>query len=289
MSDYVIVTDSSCDLPAEWVATNHVEVIPLSVDIDGKTYRNFPDERDIKLHDFYQMLRAKKVGKTTQLSPDAFVQTVEPLLKEGKDILALGFSSALSGTYNSMRLGAEELRERYPDRKMVIIDTLSASLGQGMLVYRANELKQEGKSLDTVAQYIEDNKLRLNHLFTVDDLGTLKRGGRLTASLAFIGTILNLKPVMRMDNEGRLVPWGKKHGRKVALRALIERMEETIMEDRLIFISHGDCLDEAEQLKATIVALHPNTKVFLINHVGPVIGAHSGPGTMALFFFGRER
>lgn len=289
MSNYVIVSDSSCDLPADWIAANRVEVIPLTVDIDGKTYRNYPDERDITFHDFYELLRAKKVGKTAQLSPDAFVQTVEPLLKAGNDVLALGFSSALSGTYNSMRLGAEELRERYPARKIVVIDTLSASLGQGMLVYRANELKQEGKSLDTVAQYIEDNKLRLNHLFTVDDLGTLKRGGRLTASLAFIGTILNLKPVMRMDNDGRLVPWGKKHGRKVAFRALIDRMEETIMEDRLIFISHGDCLAEAEQLKDTIVALHPNTKVFLINHVGPVIGAHSGPGTIALFFFGKER
>lgn len=289
MSKYVIVTDSSSDLPAEWVVANHVEVIPLSVDIDGKTYRNYPDERDIKLHDFYQLMRAKKVGKTTQLSPEGFISVVEPLLKEGNDILGLAFSSALSGTYNSMRLGAEELRARYPGRKIVIIDTLSASLGEGMLVYRANELKQEGKSLDTVAQYIEDNKLRLNHLFTVDDLGTLKRGGRLTASLAFIGTILNLKPVMRMDNGGRLVPWGKKHGRKVALRALVERMEETIAEDRLIFISHGDCLEEAESLKATIVALHPNTNVFLINHVGPVIGAHSGPGTIALFFFGKER
>ncbi len=289
MENFLIVSDSSCDLPNDWIVAHHVEVIPLSVDIDGKTYRNFPDERDIKLHDFYELLRAKKIGKTTQLAPEGFISTVEPFLKKGQDVLALGFSSALSGTFNSMRLGAEELRQRYPNRKIVVIDTLSASLGQGMLVYRAAELREEGKSLDTVAQYIEDNKLRLNHLFTVDDLGTLKRGGRLTASLAFIGTILNLKPVMRMDNEGRLVPWGKKHGRKVALRALVERMEETIIEDRLIFISHGDCLQEALELKSTIAALHPNTKVFLINPVGPVIGAHSGPGTMALFFFGRQR
>ncbi len=289
MEKFVIVSDSSCDLPNDWIVAHNVEIIPLSVDIDGKTYRNYPDERDIKLHDFYDLLRAKKVGKTTQLAPEGFISSVEPFLKKGQDVLALGFSSALSGTFNSMRLAAEELKQRYPARKIVVIDTLSASLGQGMLVYRAVELKEEGKSLDTVAQYIEDNKLRLNHLFTVDDLGTLKRGGRLTASLAFIGTILNLKPVMRMDNEGRLVPWGKKHGRKVALRALVERMEETIQEDRLIFISHGDCLEEALALKTTVVALHPNTQVFLINHVGPVIGAHSGPGTIALFFFGRQR
>jgi DegV family protein with EDD domain len=188
-----------------------------------------------------------------------------------------------------MRLGALELKEKFPDRKIFVIDSLSASLGQGLLVYKALVNQQNGMSLEENAKWVEDNKQKIIHLFTVDDLGTLKRGGRLTATKAFLGTLLMLKPVLHVDPMGRLVPLVTKRGRKQAFAEIIRLMEEKMRDDEVIFISHGDTLNDALELKGRILELHPNNKVFLINHVGPVIGSHSGPGTIALFFIGKDR
>jgi len=289
MSKFTILSDSCSDLPLDYILKHNLTILPLGFEIEGKSYKNFPDERDIKIVDFYSLMRDKKNVITSQVTPEGFMSIAEPLLKQGHDILAFSISSALSGTFNSMRIGALELLEHYPNRKIIVIDSLGASLGEGMLVNTAVEMQEAGKTLEETAAFIEANKLKLNHLFTVDDLGTLKRGGRLTASKAFLGTVLNLKPVLLVDHTGHLVPWGTKHGRKVALKTLLEKMEENITDDRVIFISHGDCLAEAEKVKASILEAHPNNKIFVMNPVGPAIGAHSGPGTIAIFFYGHER
>lgn len=289
MSKFTILSDSCSDLPLAYISQHDLTILPLAFEIEGKSYKNYPDERDIKSTDFYALMRDKKTVITSQVTPEGFMSFAEPLLKQGRDLLAICLSSALSGSYNSMRIGAIDLLERYPSRKVVVIDSLGASLGEGLLVYTAVEMQEAGKTLEETAAFIEANKLKLNHLFTVDDLGTLKRGGRLTAPKAFLGTVLNLKPVLLVDHEGRLVPWGTKHGRKVAIKSLLEKMEENITDDHVIFLSHGDCLAEAEKLKASILEAHPKNKVFLMNPIGPAIGAHSGPGTLAIFFYGHER
>lgn len=289
MSNYQIMTDSCADLPLDIVESMHLTVLPLAVTIDHVTYRNYPDQRDITNHAFYDLLRDKKVARTSQINAEEFIEAALPLLQAGKDLLVIGFSSALSGTFNSMRLGALELKEKFPDRKIFVIDSLSASLGQGLLVYKALANQQNGMSIEENAQWVEENKLKVIHLFTVDDLGTLKRGGRLTATKAFLGTLLMLKPVLHVDPMGRLVPLGTKRGRKQAFLEIIRLMEEKMRDDEIIFISHGDTLNDALELQTRILELHPKNKVFLMNHVGPVIGSHSGPGTIALFFFGKDR
>ena len=287
MNEYVIITDSSCDLPLDKAQELGVRVVPLEVNLeDVGTKMN--DEIDIK--EFYEFLRSKKSAKTSAVNMDRFSESFESYLKEGKDVLYIGFSSGLSATFMSGKNAAEELCEKYPERKVIAVDSLCASLGQGLLVYHAVCKKNAGEAIEDVAKFVEDNKLNLCHWFTVDDLFFLKRGGRVSGATAVLGTMLSIKPVMHVDNEGHLINVQKARGRNAAITALFDKMKETANEPekQIVFISHGDCYDDAKKL-ADMIEAEFGIKEILISEVGPVIGAHSGPGTLALFFLGTQR
>ncbi|OUO12877.1 MULTISPECIES: DegV family protein [unclassified Flavonifractor] len=290
MGEYVILTDSSADLTAELVAELGVEVIPLSFTMEDKTYFNYPDNRDIDPADFYARLRGGAMATTAAVNVADYTEAMEPILKEGKDVLVLAFSSGLSATCHSAQIAAGELMEQYPDRKVYVVDTLCASLGQGLLVWYAANLKKQGKTMEEVRDWTEEHKLNLCHWFTVDDLHFLKRGGRISAATAVLGTMLSIKPVMHVDNEGHLIKVGTARGRNASLKALVDHMEQTVLDlkGQSIFISHGDCLADAQKVADDIRARF-GVEDIVINYVGPVIGAHSGPGTVALFFMGSER
>lgn len=290
MSEYVLITDSSADLSQEMVQELGVTVLPLSFTIQGKIYRNYPDNREMDLPLFYDMLRAGELATTSAVNVAEYTQAVEPILQEGKDVLILAFSSGLSSTYQASVLAAGELREKYPDRKIYTVDTLCASLGQGLLVYLAAQEQRKGKSIEEVRDWAEETKLHLCHQFTVDDLHFLKRGGRISATTAVVGSMLQIKPVLHVDNEGYLINIGKARGRQASLKALVDKMEKTVTEEgrKTVFISHGDCRKDAVTV-ADMVRERFGTQDIRINFVGPVIGAHSGPGTLALFYLGTER
>ena len=290
MSEYVLITDSSADLSQEMVQELGVTVLPLSFTIQGKTYRNYPDNREMDLPLFYDMLRAGELATTSAVNVAEYTQAVEPILQEKKDVLILAFSSGLSSTYQASVLAAEELREKYPDRKIYTVDTLCASMGQGLLVYLAVQEQRKGKSIEEVRDWAESTKLHLCHQFTVDDLHFLKRGGRISATTAVVGSMLQIKPVLHVDNEGHLINIGKARGRQASLKALVDKMEKTVTEEgrKTVFISHGDCRKDAVTV-ADMVRERFGTQDIRINYVGPVIGAHSGPGTLALFYLGTER
>ncbi|MBM6679889.1 DegV family protein [Pseudoflavonifractor capillosus] len=290
MSEYVLITDSSADLSQEMVQELGVTVLPLSFTIQGKIYRNYPDNREMDLPLFYDMLRAGELATTSAVNVAEYTQAVEPILQEGKDVLILAFSSGLSSTYQASVLAAGELREKYPDRKIYTVDTLCASLGQGLLVYLAAQEQRKGKSIEEVRDWAEETKLHLCHQFTVDDLHFLKRGGRISATTAVVGSMLQIKPVLHVDNEGHLINIGKARGRQASLKALVDKMEKTVTEEgrKTVFISHGDCRKDAVTV-ADMVRERFGTQDIRINFVGPVIGAHSGPGTLALFYLGTER
>lgn len=288
MRDFVILTDSCCDLPADKLAELDIRVLPLSFMLEGKEYFNYPDNRDMEPKVFYDKLRAGKLGATSAVSVGVFQETMSAIAEGGQDVLCINFSSALSTTYQSACIAAEDVMQAHPGCTVAVVDSLCASLGQGMLLCLAAEKKRSGASLEEVRAYVEERKLHICHLFTVDDLNHLKRGGRVSATAALLGTMLQMKPVLHVDNTGRLIPTGKVRGRKASIRALLERMEEVVEDSSLVFISHGDCLEEAEGL-ARAIQERFGTQSVLINHVGPVIGNHSGPGTMALFFQGKDR
>ena len=289
MSEYVITTDNNSDLPEKYLKDHGVGCMYLSYSMDGKNYThgNFLPE-----HEFYEAMRNGSMPTTAQVNPENAKALLEPYLKEGKDILHIAFSSGLSGTYNSSRIAAEELKEEYPDRKIIVVDSLSASLGQGLLVWLAQQKKELGQTLEDVADWAEKNKLKMVHLFTVDDLNHLYRGGRVSRTTAIVGSMLNIKPVLHVDNEGKLTAIGKVRGRKKALQELIKLMDEKIgifgADCDTIFISHGDCEQDAQYVAAKVKEKY-NIKNIIINQVGATIGAHSGPGTMALFFMGDVR
>ena len=290
MSEFVLMTDSSADLSQEMVQELGVTVLPLSFTIQGKVYRNYPDNREMDLPLFYDMLRAGELATTSAVNVAEYTQAVEPILQEKKDVLILAFSSGLSSTYQASVLAAGELREKYPDRKIYTVDTLCASLGQGLLVYLAAQEQRKGKSIEEVRDWAEETKLHLCHQFTVDDLHFLKRGGRISATTAVVGSMLQIKPVLHVDNEGHLINIGKARGRQASLKALVDKMEKTVTEEgrKTVFISHGDCRKDAVTV-ADMVRERFGTQDIRINYVGPVIGAHSGPGTLALFYLGTER
>ena len=290
MSEFVLMTDSSADLSQEMVQELGVTVLPLSFTIQGKVYRNYPDNREMDLPLFYDMLRAGELATTSAVNVAEYTQAVEPILQEKKDVLILAFSSGLSSTYQASVLAAEELREKYPDRKIYTVDTLCASLGQGLLVYLAVQEQRKGRSIEEVRDWAESTKLNLCHQFTVDDLHFLKRGGRISATTAVVGSMLQIKPVLHVDNEGHLINIGKARGRQASLKALVDKMEKTVTEEgrKTVFISHGDCRKDAVTV-ADMVRERFGTQDIRINFVGPVIGAHSGPGTLALFYLGTER
>jgi len=287
--NYAIVVDSTTDLSPilaeEWGLT----VIPYIVTLDGKEYYNHLDYRDLSFKDFYDSLREGKIATTTQVTAHRYMEAWEPLLKEGKDILYMCLSSALSKSYDQSIIAAQEAMEMYPDRKVITIDTKAASLGQGLLAYYAVKAWGEGKSLNENAEYINGLIPRLHHWVVPDDLHHLRRGGRVSGASAFIGTMLSIKPVLTLIEDGRIVPVGKARGWSKAFDYVLGRMEEhKFTSDQMVFIAHGDSADRAKQLENAIAAKF-GTKDFTINQIGPVIGAHSGPGTVALVFIGNER
>ncbi|MBQ7347132.1 MAG: DegV family protein [Clostridia bacterium] len=287
MRNYVIVTDSSADLTPEMYQELGVRTVQLGVMVEGAAVKanNAVDVKAI-----YAMLREKKMATTSAVNIDEFLKIFGEMLKEDVDILYLGFSSGLSGTFSASAVALRELSEKYPDRKLYAVDTLCASMGQGLLVYYAAKLRESGADIDTVKDFVENNKLNLCHWFTVDDLFFLKRGGRVSAATAVVGSLLNIKPVMHVDNAGKLINVSKVRGRKAAIDAMFEKTKATMLEGKndVMFISHGDCIEDAEYL-ATRLRNELGVKQVEINYVGPVIGAHSGPGTLAVFYLGSER
>ena len=288
MRDFIIVTDSSADLSPKMSKELGIKTIQLGVVVENAA--PIPNNK-IDTKAFYSELRAKKTASTSAANIDDFLTVFGGILKESDvDLLYLGFSSGLSGTFSAGEVAMRELREEYPDRKLYAIDTLCASLGEGMLVYLACKKKEAGATIDEVRDYVENNKLNLAHWFTVDDLFFLKRGGRVSAATAVVGTMLSIKPVMHVDNAGKLINVAKARGRKAAIDMLFSKMKSTMLPtgNDTIFISHGDCIEDAEYL-ANKIRTELNISNIEINYVGPVIGAHSGPGTLALFFLGSER
>lgn len=265
-------------------------MLPLHVTIDGKTYNNYLDGREIAFKDFFDKLRAGSQGTTSAVNPEEFRAEMEPVLAAGLDVLYVGFSSGLSTTYQSGCIAADELREKYPERKILTIDSLGASLGEGLYVYLAAKKQQSGATIEETYDYLMQTRPHLCHWFTVNDLMHLKRGGRVSATAALLGTMLQIKPVMHMDDEGHLIPVSKARGRKASLQALVQQMAETAVEpeEQTVFICHGDCIDDAEYT-ASLIREKTGAKTVIINYVGPVIGAHTGPGVVSIFFLGTHR
>ena len=287
MGNYVITVNSTVDLPKEWLEERNIPVMALRYTIDGETYE---DMSGLSHKEFFQKLREGKMAVTTQMNPEEAKEKFEPILKAGNDILHLGFSSGLSGTYNSMRIAAEELAEEYPDRKIIVIDTLCACLGEGLLLYYALKRKEEGMTIDELAQWVEENKLHVCHNVTVDDLNHLQRGGRVSKTAAILGTMVQIKPNIHMDNQGCLQVIGKERGRKKSIHKLVDMALKQYegYENDLVMITHGDCLEDAEYL-AGLVREKMGIQDILINNIGTVIGSHTGPGVLALFCMGNER
>ena len=288
MNDFVIFTDSACDIKTPVLSEWGIENIELSFRFEGddKEYLN----SDMDISKFYGKMKEGGVAKTSAINPDTFEKEFEKAISNGNDVLYLAFSSGLSTTYNSARIAADELKTKYPDREIRVLDTLAASAGQGMLVYFAAQKKKEGATLDEIADYIESVKSKLCHWFTVDDLVYLKRGGRVSPAVALIGKALGIKPIMHVDDEGKLIKMGTIRGRNASIAALCDKYTELCenKESGTVFISHADCIGDAQKLADMIEQKH-GAKTQIITDVGTVIGAHAGPGTLALFFIGTER
>ena len=288
MSDYVIITDSSCDIMPELLEQWEVPYVSLSYkfDEDPSAHGNF----DLPFDQFYDRMRKGSVARTAAANMETFKEAFEPYLQAGADLLYIGFSSGLSTTVNSGAMAAKELMEEYPERKILVVDTFAASAGFGLLVYLTVQQKRKGANLEQAAKFVEDNRFHLCHWFTVDDLVYLKRGGRISATAAFVGGVLNIKPVLHMDDPGHLINMFKVRGRRASIKALADKYGELALdkEGGTVFISHGDCIEDAKLLEKMLAERY-GAAVKLITYVGPVIGSHSGPGTLALFFLGRER
>lgn len=289
MSKYIITTDTTSDLPQEYLRQYNIGLLPLYYSFNGTVYG---DKLDLEPKEFYAKMRGGAMPTTMAVNPEVAKEVFTDLFKEGYDILHIAFSSALSGSCSVAATVARELNEEHPEAKIIVIDSLCASLGEGLLVHKAVKLKESGKTIDETADWLEKNKRNICHMFTVDDLHHLHRGGRVSKATAIIGTLINVKPVLHVDNEGRLIPLNNVRGRKKALISLVDQMEHRLKDyqgtNDIVFISHGDCKEEAEfvadQIKERF-GIHD----FLINFVSPTIGSHSGPGTVALFFLGKER
>lgn len=288
-NDFIILCENTCDLPADYIKKNSIEILPLTFSLDEREYDG-TFENMIGLTDFYNALRNGAVSKTAQVAPDSVYKLYKELLSAGKGILHICFSSGLSGTYQSSVIALSNIKEEMPDAPIYCIDSLAASLGHGLLIDYAVRQRSEGASLEAAAKAVEDIKQSLCHYFTVDDLHFLHRGGRVSKTAAVFGTMLGIKPVLHVDEEGRLIPIGKVRGRKQSLDALVDKMESKLSsyKNPYVFISHGDSAEDAQYV-AGLVKKRFGIKTEIINYVGPVIGAHSGPGTIALFFFGKDR
>ena len=287
MRDYVITVNSTVDLPKEWLEERNVPVVPLRYTMDGQTYE---DMSGLTAKEFFAKLREGKMSVTSQVNPEEAKAALEPFLKEGKDVLHLAFSSGLSGTCNSMKIAGEELREEYPEAKVIVIDTLCACLGEGLLLYKALQQKAAGKTIEETAAWVEENKLHICHDVTVDDLNHLHRGGRISKATAVVGTIVKIKPIIHMDNEGKLQVIGKERGRKKSLNKIVDMAVEQSKgwDNDIIMITHGDCIEDAEYV-ASLVREKMGIDNILINNIGTVIGSHTGPGVVAVFCMGNKR
>ena len=288
MRDYVILTDSCCDFSARMAEELELTVLPLSFTMEGREYFNYPDNRDIAPAEFYSKIRSGALGTTSAINVAAFQTAMEPLVEAGRDILCISFSSALSTTYQSACIAAQEVQAAHPGCKILVADSRAASLGQGLLVYLAVQEKRKGRSLEELHSYVEEMRDHICHWFTVDDLNHLKRGGRVSAAAALFGTMLQMKPILHVDGEGRLIPVDKVRGRKASISALLEKMDELVEDPSVVFISHGDCGEEAAALGDAIRRKYPVERLE-INYVGPVIGNHTGCGVLALFFVGKHK
>ena len=287
MRDYVITVNSTVDLPKEWLEERNVTVVPLRYTIDGQTYE---DMSGLTAKEFFDKLREGKMSVTSQVNPEEARAALEPFLKEGKDILHLAFSSGLSGTCNSMKIAGEELKEEYPEAKIIVIDTLCACLGEALLLYKALQQKEAGKTIEETAAWVEENKLHICHDVTVDDLNHLHRGGRVSKATAVVGTMVKIKPIIHMDDNGKLQVIGKERGRKKSLNKIVDMAVEQSKgwDNDIIMITHGDCIEDAEYV-AGLVREKMGIDNILINNIGTVIGSHTGPGVVAVFCMGNKR
>ena len=282
--DFVIMTDSCCDLPAQMVQQMGVQVLPLSFLMDGKEYFNYPDNRDITPKEFYNKLREGKLGTTSAVSVGAFQDAMEAAATQGKDVLCLNFSSALSTTCQSAVIAAEDVRKAHPECRILVWDTLAASMGQGMLVWLAYRKKCEGASIEQTLAYVQDCRSRLQTWVTVNDLFHLKRGGRVSAASAVMGTMLQMKPIIELSDEGKLEVRSKIRGRKASIQHLLDKVDALNGDPSVFFLSHGDCEDEVDEMIAALRKKYGKNIEVRVNDVGPVIGNHTGPGVIAFFF-----
>ena len=288
MQDYVLFTDSTTDLSPALIEEMDAVVMPLSFTLNDKSYQNHPDGREMPMADFYTALRRGGMSTTSQLTMETLRKAFAPVLEQGKDVLYLAFSSGLSGTYQTACITAQDLMEQYPGRRVVCVDTLQASMGEGLLTFEAALLRKQGKSLDEVADYVRTQGQSYCAWVTVEDLMFLKRGGRVSGAAAVAGTLLGIKPVLHVDREGKLIPMEKVRGRRASLDALVKHYKDGVLDKTgTVFISHGDCLADAQYVSDKIRAIGAGR--IELNMIGPVIGAHSGPGTVALFYRGTNR
>ena len=287
---FKIFTDSSCNLTVEMMEDLGVISKSLTLVIDGAEMKDYLTDKNFSYKEFYDKLRNKENIKTSLINVEEFTEAFEGILSSGEDVLAIIFSSGISGTYQAAKIAADDLSEKYPERKIIVIDSLSASIGHGLLVYYAAMLEREGKTIDEVAQFVNDNRLKMVHKFTVDDLFFLKRGGRLSGGVAIIGTILQIKPLLHVNDEGKLIAQDKVNGRKKSLNNIFEEFKRNVVdpENQVVAICHGDCIDDAEYL-ANKIRSECKVKDIIINYCDPVLGAHAGPGVVALFYFADKR
>ncbi len=289
MEEFKIITDTTADLPADYIRENGLGIMVLPYIVDGVSYGV---DKKMEVKEFYDRMRAGMMPTTSQVNPETAKEYLNRFLEENKKLLVLSFSSGLSGTCNNVTIAAESIRRERPDCRIIVVDTLCASLGEGLLVHKAVQLRKMGKSLEETAAWVEEHRENLVHVFTVDDLFHLHRGGRVSRATAIVGTLAGIKPLLHVDEEGHLTAVGKVRGRKKSLQALVDLMEKQMGSWRekndCVFISHGDCREDAEYVKK-LVEERFGIRNFLVNEIGPTIGAHSGPGTVALFFMGERR
>ena len=288
MPTYKIITDSACDLPKTMLQELDVSAVSLTVNFRGETKADSVADAEVK--ELYDAMRAGEVATTAAVNPDGWASQIEPALAAGYDALVMAFSGGLSTTYQSAVIAAGDLKEQYPDRKIIVVDTCAAALGQGLFVWYACKKRDEGLSLEELAAWAEENRNHVAHWFTVDDLVYLKRGGRVSAATALVGTVLNIKPVLHVDNEGHLISMVKARGRKAAINTLVSKLQELGegWDNATVFICHADCMDDARRMEE-LVKEKCGVKDAFIGNLGAVIGSHAGPGTLALFFMGREK
>lgn len=290
MRDYVIITDVTCDLPPDVLEKLDIRVIPMDFIMGGEVYRHYPDAREMSFEQFYQRMAGGEMPTTSMINPEVYTRYFDAILGAGKDVLYIGFSSGLSGTYQSSQIIIQDMREKYPEGKILSVDSVAASVGEGLLVWLAAQKKHQGLTLEELHKWIEENRCHVCQWFTVDDLNHLRRGGRISAVAAVAGSALGIKPVLHVDEEGCLTPMAKVRGRKKAVDTLIDKMARTSINpgEQIVLVGHGNCEKEARELKAMVKErFHP--KEIIVCDIGPIIGSHVGPGILALVFWGSEK